>query len=397
MFPSDRIKRNRPNRREFLRAAATAPIALSLPELERTEETTNVAKPRARSVILIYLGGGLSHIDTFDPKPDAPVEIRGRFRPIATRVPDLMIGELLPRISRCMDKLTLVRSASHDCDHHETASNWVLSGRFGSPFGDHPAMGAVVAHELGSCGGLSPYVAVPRNPSHAWELGTSSFLGDRFESVPTGNLTGDYRPMSTFDRLRRRAATTRYDKLGQAFAVEQESPATRVRYGRTEFGKSCLLARRLVERGVWFVTISFNGWDHHVDICSGLERILPRFDVGFSALIEDLHARGLLAETLVLVCGEFGRAPMINADGGRDHWAAASSLVFAGAGVRGGQAIGKTDRYGGQVIDQPVSPADMAFTVYDALGIDPHRQLTTPDGRRVAILDEGEVIPGLYT
>lgn len=385
------------NRRDFLRATAMAPLALALPQTPGLESDSRGGAPRARSVILIYLGGGLSHIDSFDPKPEAPAEIRGKYRPISTSVPGLMIGELLPHISRCIDKLTLVRSASHDCDHHETATNWMLSGRFGSPFGDYPAMGAVAAHELGSRGRLPPYVAVPRNPSFTWELGTSAFLGEHYESLPTGNpAIGDQR-ICTFDRLRRRAATTRCDELGQAFAVEKESVATRDRYGVTSFGKSCLLARRLIERGVRFVTISFGGSDSHVDIWSGLERLLPRFDLGFSALIEDLHARGLLAETLVLVCGEFGRTPAINADAGRDHWAPAASLVFAGAGVRGGQAIGRTDRYGGHVIDRPVSPADVAFTVYNALGIDPHRQLTTPDGRRIAILDEGEVIPELYT
>ena len=348
-------------------------------------------------MILIYLGGGLSHIDSFDPKPDPPTEIRGKYRPISTRVPGLVIGELLPCVSRCIDKLALVRSASHDCDHHEAASNWMLSGRFGSPFGDHPAMGAVAAQELGPSGRLPPYVALPRNPSFTWELGTSAYLGDPFDSFPADNLTITNRRVGTFDRPRRQAATTRCDELVRALAVDQESVGTRDRYGRTSFGKSCLLARRLVERGVRFVTISFGGWDHHVDIWGGLEWILPRFDLGFSALIEDLHARGLLAETLVLVCGEFGRTPAINTDAGRDHWAAAASLVFVGAGVRGGQVIGKTDRYGGYVIDRPVSPADVAFTVYDALGIDPQKQLVLPDGRRMAILDQGAAIPDLFT
>ena len=379
---------NRPNRRQFVRAGALAAGAVSLPKLLRAE-TTGARKPRARSVILVYLGGGLSHLDSFDPKPGAPAEIRGEYRPISTRVPGLLIGELLPNLARCIDKLTLVRSASHDCNHHETATNWVLSGRFGSPFGEFPAMGAVVAQQLGCEGVLPPYLAVPRNPSCTWELGRSAFLGDRYESFQTGSLSLVDERRSAFDGFQpRTAATALFGEARQAFAIDQEKTATRDRYGRGTFGQNCLLARRLVERGARFVTVSFGGWDHHAKIGDGLGRMLPQFDFGFSALIEDLHARGLLDETLVLACGEFGRAPKINADAGRDHWPAAASLVFAGAGAPAGQVIGKTDPHGAYVIDQPVSPADVARTVYRALGIDPSRQLVTPDGRRLAILAE---------
>lgn len=379
---------NHPNRRQFLRAGALAACAVSLPKPLRAE-TTGERKPRARSAILVYLGGGLSHIDSFDLKPGAPAEIRGEYRPISTRVPGLLVGELLPNLARCIDKLTLVRSASHDCNHHETATNWVLSGRFGSPFGEFPAMGAVAAQQLGCQGLLPPYVAVPRNPSCTWELGRSAFLGDRYESFQTGNLSlGDER-RSAFDEFQPRAAAMALSgEARQAFAIDREKAATRDRYGRGTFGQNCLLARRLVERGVRFVTVSLGGWDHHAKIGIGLGRMLPRFDLGFSALIEDLHVRGLLDETLVLACGEFGRSPKMNADAGRDHWPAAASLVFAGAGAPPGQVIGKTDPHGAYVIGRPVSPADVARTVYHALGIDPSRQLVTPDGRRLAILAE---------
>jgi uncharacterized protein (DUF1501 family) len=181
-----------------------------------------------------------------------------------------------------------------------------------------------------------------------------------------------------------------------AFEIEQEPAKLRDEYGRTTFGQSCLLARRLVERGVRFVTINNGGWDHHAKIWEGLEKKVPDFDTAFSRLIQDMDERGLLKETLVLAMGEFGRTPKVNKDVGRDHWAKAASLVFAGAGVQPGKVIGATDKDGAFVIDRPVRPADVACTVYDALGINPHNQLLTPEGRPVEILSEGSVINDLY-
>lgn len=386
---------NRPSRREFLRAGAMGGVAMSLPMFP-TAAALGGQEPRARSVILIYLGGGLSHLDSLDPKPDAPSEIRGPFQPIHTSLPGLMIGELLPHLARRMHKLTLIHSASHDCDHHEAAANWVLSGRFGSPFGDHPAMGAVVAHQLGDGASVPPYFALPGNPRFAWQVGGSSFLGESWES----SALGDQRP-GTFDRLQSAAPRNVSDKAlsgkgRQTFAGEIDDDRAQAGYGRTAFGQNCLLARRLVEQGARFITISFCGWDHHANLHSGLGRMLPPFDRGLSALIDDLESRGLLAETLLLVCGEFGRSPRINLAGGRDHWSPAASLLIAGAGVRAGQVIGSTDSQGAYVTDQPVSPADVASSVYRALGIDPHKELMAPAGRRQRILGEGQVIPGLF-
>ena len=182
----------------------------------------------------------------------------------------------------------------------------------------------------------------------------------------------------------------------EAFAIEQEDAAMRDRYGRTTFGQSCLLARRLVEKGVTFVTVNFGGWDHHAKIWDGLENKLPDFDRGFSALMLDMHDRGLINDTLVVAMGEFGRTPKINKDTGRDHWAPAASMLFSGAGVQTGRVIGATDKDGGQVIDSPVRPADVACTVLSSLGVDCRKMLHTPDGRPVAILDEGERIERLY-
>ena len=194
----DRESRDfRPSRRHFLRVGGLSALGLTLPRLlaaEARAQATGGAKPRAKSVILIYLGGGLSHHDSFDLKPDAPAEMRGKYSPIPSSVPGLMIGELLPKMAKVMHKVALVRSGAHNNDHHETATNWVLSGRFGSPFGDFPAIGAVAAHEIGFQGALPPYVAIPQNPSFTWELGRSAFLGGRYESFKVGDPNaGDFK------------------------------------------------------------------------------------------------------------------------------------------------------------------------------------------------------------
>lgn len=424
------------SRRDFLRLGAVGTIGLTLPALLEAQQSPrpNRRQPRARSVILVYLGGGLSHHDSFDPKPDAPEEIRGIYSPIATNVAGTQIGELMPRMARVMDKVALIRSGAHNNDHHETATNWVLSGRFGSPFGDFPAIGAVVSHQLGFRGALPPYVSVPRNPSFTWELGKSAWLGGRYESFRAGdpnqanyqvpdiappvnaNLEADQRrrtllqqmdtiaeqiqgndQIQTYGEFQRRAADILVSSSARtAFAIEQESEHVRDRYGRNTFGQSALLARRLIERDVRFVTVNYGGWDHHSQIWNGLNRKLPEFDQGFSALIEDLDQRGLLFTTLVVAMGEFGRTPQVNRDTGRDHWAPAGSLAFAGAGVRGGLVLGQTDRRGAYVTRRPVAPADVAYTIYDAVGVDPHRWLMHPEGRPIEILDRGEPVRELF-
>ena len=424
----------RQNRRNFLRVGGLASLGLGLPGLLQSQADADTKSRRAKSVILVYLGGGLSHHDSFDTKPDAIAEIRGKYQPINSNVSGLMVSELLPMMSRSMDKVCLHRGGSHNNDHHETATNWVMSGRFGSAFGDWPAMGAVAAHESGFPGTLPPYVSVPRNPSFTWELGKSAFLGGRYESFKAGDPNQEgyrVRDMSqaepinkvrsnrrqsllqAVDGLARRIEgndqLTAYDQFQRratemvisgearsAFAIDKEPDKLRDRYGRSTFGQSCLLARRLVERGVTFVTVNSGGWDHHSKIWDGLERMLPDFDRGFSALVEDMQQRGLLDDTLVVAMGEFGRTPKINKDAGRDHWAPAASLLFTGAGVKPGRVIGATDNDGSQVTDSPIRPADVAYTVLRSLGINPKKQLHTPDGRPVEILDEGEVIEALY-
>ena len=423
---------NGTSRRDFLRIGALSPLGLSLPQLLGADAPGRSS--RAQSVILVYLGGGLSHHDSFDMKPGAVEQIRGKYRSIPTSVPGLGICELLPETAKIMNKVTLVRSGTHENDHHETASNWVLSGRFGTPFGDHPAMGAIVAHETGFSGMVPPYVAVPKNPSFTWELGKSVWLGGRCESFKAGNPNGEnYRvrdlsapvgitsqtldrrksllaavdqladkvkgndQIATYDEFSRKAAEMVLSPQAQAaFAIEKEDAKIRDSYGRSEFGQSALLARRLVENGVRFVTVNYGGWDHHGDIFKNLDKKLPEFDLGYSALIRDLDQRGLLKDTLVLAMGEFGRTPKVNDKAGRDHWGRAGSMLWAGAGVAQGKVIGATDKNGAFVTDRPVRPADVAWTVYDALGIDPAKELHTPEGRPVSILAEGAPVSELY-
>lgn len=430
-----KIQTSPASRRSFVQVGGLTAMGLTEADLLRAaDQHQPTTSRRAKSVILVYLGGGLSHHDSFDLKPDAVAEIRGKYSPIDTVVPGLQICELLPLMSQCMDKVCLHRGGAHNNDHHETATNWVMSGRFGTPFGDWPAIGAVAAHESGFPGTLPPYVAIPRNPSFTWELGKSAFLGGRYESFKAGDPNEqnfrvrdvtraeplpDVRvkrrqsllasvdtmarsieandQLAAYDQFQKRAAEmVLFGEARDAFAIDAETVELRDRYGRTTFGQSCLLARRLVERGVGFVTVNSGGWDHHAKIWEGLDRMLPDFDRGFSALLTDMHQRGLLRDVMVVVMGEFGRTPKINKDVGRDHWGPAASLLFCGAGVVPGRVLGQTDRDGAQVVDSPIGPADVAFTIYRSLGIDPHKHLYTPDGRPVPILNEGKWIEALY-
>lgn len=424
------------SRRSLLEIGGLSLFGLGLPNLLRAEEaiTATATRARAKSVLLVYLGGGMSHHDTFDMKPEAVEETRGKYSPISTNVAGTKICELLPKMAQTMDKVALVRSQSHEDIRHEAATNFVMSGWFDNGFGEHPAMGAVVAHELGAGAKLPPYVAVPRNPSFTWELGKSAFLGARYESFKAGDPNQDnYRVrdlamaeginqsraerrqslLSAVDGLARRVEgndqVDAYDqfqkKAGEmvlsshardAFTIDKETKVMRDRYGRNTFGQSCLLARRLIESGVRFVTVNSGGWDHHSNIWNNLERMLPMFDQGFSSLIHDMDERGLLDETLVVCMGEFGRDPKVDNMIGRNHWSKAGSMMFAGAGVVPGKVIGKTDAVGGETIDNPVRPADVCSTVYQALGISPRSLLYTPDNRPVSILDEGRNLSELF-
>ena len=412
-------------RRDFISAGSLGVLGLSLPELLRAERA-QAAAPRAKSILLVYLGGGITHHDTFDPKPEAPEEIRGKYGQIDTRTPGVRFSDQMPSLAACSNLFALVRSQVAGSDHHETAAQWMLTGNYGvMQGGDYPAIGAIVHHELGAQNSLPPYVAVPRNHSFTWELGKSAWLGEQYESFKSGDpaqpgwkvtnlaLQADVdrarlgrrnQVLAAIDGLARKvgnspdlkAMDSCYQRAAQmvlsedarlAFDLTRESEKTLDAYGKTErWGRQALLARRLIESGVRFVFLQYSAWDHHAKIFESCDRMLKPFDQALAALLKDMNERGLLKDTLVAVYGDFGRTSKINKDAGRDHWGNAGSMLFAGAGVRGGQVIGKTDARGEYVLDRPVRPPDVAATLYDAVGIDFHKELHTPQARPVRVL-----------
>lgn len=390
-------------------------------------------KKAAKSCILIWLDGGPSHLDMFDPKPRASAEIRGPFSAIPTTVTGVEISELLPRTAELAEHLAIVRSMTSPLGEHGLANHYLLTGYQPTPVLEYPSLGAVVAKQFPGNGALPPHIAVP----HHGAIG-AGFLGARFEpwSIQGDPAKADFQvqdltafPEVDVARLHRRAEFLReFDQRQRqrdqaaagnspmaqalelatsaaaqaAFDLRQESENVRQRYGPRTFGQSCLLARRLVERDVRFVTVNYSGWDTHSSLALNLQQgyagakvgvgLVPTLDQGFSALISDLVERRMLDDTLVIVMGEFGRTPKINAAGGRDHWPRVFSVVLAGGGVPGGQVIGSSDAIGESPRDQPYSPNDLARTIYTLLGIDPDTELMTPSGRPVTINRDGQLI-----
>lgn len=427
-------------RRDLLRVGALSVMGLSLADLLRMEaaqaDTGVKSQARARNVLLIYLGGGITHHDTFDPKPDAPLEIRGKYGTIPTKIPGVRFSERMPRMAESTDLYALVRSQVTGSDHHETAAQWMLTGNYGvMQGGDYPAIGAIVTHEMKPLNALPPYVAVPKNHSFTWELGKAAWLGEQYESFKAGDPSKpDWKvpnlalqPDVNVERLNRRKSLLQcvdslarrvegsvdlqsmdafYQRATQmvlspdaraAFDLSKESDKTKEMYGKTDrWGMQALLARRLIEANVRFVFLQYSAWDHHARIFEACDKQLPRFEQAVAALLHDLKDRGLLDHTLVAMYGDFGRTPKINKDDGRDHWANAGSMLFAGAGVRGGQVIGTTDERGEYVLDRPVRPPEIAATIYSALGIDYTKALMTPQGRPVRILPDTEPIKELF-
>jgi hypothetical protein len=422
------------SRRDVLRAGSLTAFGLGLAALLRSRAQA-AESPRAKSCILLWLDGGPSHLETFDLKPDAPAEVRGPFQPIRTSVPGIDICELLPRTAQQADKLAIVRSVTSPLGEHGLANHYLLTGYKPSAVLHYPSYGAVLAHVRSGRPVLPPYVAIPEVRATAG----AGYLGASFEPFATGGDPSkpgfrvrdlDFFPAVTEDRIRRRREfLAEFDAVQsqiesnepagdgafeqayrlitsgdakRAFDLDDEPQSLRARYGPRMFGQSCLLARRLIERGVPFVTVQNTGWDTHEGLVLQLRDgytgakvgvgLAPTFDQAFSALLEDLHDRGLLSETVVIAMGEFGRTPKLNTRGGRDHWPRVFSVVLAGAGIPGGQVIGASDRVGESPQDNPITPADLAHTIYTLLGVDPARELHTADGRPVAINQGGRMI-----
>jgi hypothetical protein len=338
--------------------------------------------------------GGPSHLDTFDVKPHAPVEIRGPLQPIATRTPGVHISELFPRHAQISDKFTLVRSCHHDAPAvHDAGWQLIQTGRFFGGGCATPHAGAVAAHVLPADGELPDHVVVP------------DMLGRGGGNLPHGQSGGflgkDFDPATVGEVLPAAIGTTGRSRVTSAFAISREPEAIKTRYGRHRTGRSLLLARRLVEHGVRFVTVNtfstvFHpvSWDTHgrrpfSSLRELREQIAPAYDQAYAALIEDLEQRGLLATTLVCNLCEFGRTPRINADGGRDHWPHCFTVYFAGGGVRGGQVVGSSDAIGGYPADRPVTAGSLVATIFRSLGVDFRCPIRTSDGQWLPLIDDG--------
>jgi Protein of unknown function (DUF1501) len=387
---------------------------------------------RAKSCILIWLDGGPTHYETFDPKPTAPKEIRGEFFPIDTAVPGVSFSEHLPRLAASLDRFAVIRSIRHNQGNHGAGNHYMMTGAppripvgCGAFVSFHPSYGSVTAHERGNQDGLPAYFSIPRMS----RSGGPNFLGaqyapfvvpddpnrDNFRvrdvALPRGleeqrfEVRRDLRQL--VDRLERfedEAAGDpvhalddyyhqSYDLISSpeaqaAFDIHRESDEVRERYGRNSFGQRALLGRRLVEAGVPFITLYEGGWDHHSDIFQSCSKRLPEVDNTVATLIEDLSERGLLDSTLIVMLGEFGRTPKVNDRGGRDHWSNAMSVLMAGGGTPGGTIVGATDPQGYSAVDRVLSPENFASTIYTKLGIDPDKVLYTPQGRPTHLVSD---------
>ncbi len=430
-------------RRGLLRAGVLGLGGLALPDLLRAQAATGPAKRSAEdlSIVLVWLDGGPPQHETYDPKPDAPAEFRGPIGSIETAAPGLRVSELLPNHARLMNKASVIRSMHHNNGDHFAAAHWMLTGFLGSNASNlaaqYPSAGSIIAKLKGPRqSGLPAYVGLPQTHSVGLAPGYhgAAYLGVGYNpfdangdpnnpgyKVPNLALAGgvdatrldDRRTLlAAFDGARREADASGLmdglDKFGRqaydlvtspaardAFDLRTEDPRLRDRYGRNTWGQSALLARRLVEAGVRFVTLTYGGWDHHANIEAAMKRQLPQLDAAVGGLIDDLDQRGRLDSTIVLVMGEFGRTPRVNGQAGRDHWGEVMSVLVAGGGLAAGRAIGASNARGEFPKDRPIAPADLLVTLYDRLGIDPETSFTNRAGRPIPIAGNGKAIAEL--
>jgi len=421
-------------RRDFLRIGGLGAAGLTLGRFLRATAAGDVrGNAPAKSAIFINLQGGPSHLDTFDPKPQAPAEMRGEFQSIQTSVPGIELCEHLPKLAAAMDRFTIIRNVTHTLAAHQLGTEYINTGNRPLPSIEFPGYGAVVSKELGGPPELPPFVSIPTSAQRA------GFLGVQYAPLHTNTTPQAGQPYSVrgislqngltveavekrenllhrldtafagfeqnsqllqgLDRFSQQAYTMiTSSQAREAFDVSQESPAYTQKFGETPFGQSCLLATRLVASGVRFVTIGNNGWDTHQDNWTRLkDTLLPPVDEGLSALLLGLEEKGLLESTIVFVSGEFGRTPKINTDrGGRDHYPRAMFMLMAGGGVRGGRVIGATTADGSEPDGDSHSPDDVAATFYHTLGIDHQQEYQTNTGRPVMIVRDGKVINELF-
>jgi hypothetical protein len=428
------------SRRDFLRVGGLAALGLTLPAALRmrsaavqSADGTPLANRNPPSCILIWLEGGPSHIDTFDPKPDAPAEVRGEFGTLPTALPGVRFSDQLPELAKVADKFSVIRGHDPRNGTHGVADHLMMSGHKFNPSLAYPCYGSVVAKERGYVNGMIPFVQLGRNIDRRSNGGIAGFLGDQYNPFevfddPNGpgfrvrdlslasqkdrdRLQRRYSMLHELDKYQQRVETTIpavqardifYEKAHdlitsptakKAFDLSREPDKVRDAYGRNGVGQSCLLARRMVEAGVQFVTIATGGWDTHQNNFASLKKnLLPPMDRAYAALLRDLGDRGMLDSTLVVWMGDFGRTPKINPSAGRDHWASAGVVCMGGGGVKTGEVVGATNSLGEFVIDNPVAPQDVAATIYHALGVPLHTWYKTPDGRPVELCPEGKPV-----
>lgn len=416
------------SRRSFLQLGTLSAFGCSLSQLLKAEHRSGRQPPACDSVIQIYLPGGIAHQELVDPKPAAPDEYRGEMDSIETSVAGVRFNELMTETAKVADRLCIVRSMTHTEAAHERGTHNMITGYRPSPAIVYPSMGSLISHELGGLSELPPYVCVP-------EL-TSAFSGSGYLSSAYGPFTLGGDPARRSFKVRDLAlpggvSETRFEKRKrlletvdekfvqsesadgikamesfyeraysmlaskeavEAFNISAESDVVRDRYGRHSAGARMLMARRLIEAGVRFVSLSYGAWDTHTYHFRTTLRQLPPLDQAFGTLIADLDERGMLEKTMVVVCSEFGRTPMVNAGAGRDHWPRVFSTILAGGGIKRGHIHGASDAIAAEPARNPVSPEDFACTVYRQLGIDPAKELIAPGNRPLEIVDGGTAV-----
>jgi len=415
------------DRRTFLHVGAVGALGLTLDSYLRLRaaEPATAKKPKAEACIHIFMPGGMAHQESWDPKPFAPIEYRGPMNSIQTKLEGVVFNECLPKTAALADKITVARGMTHGEAAHERGTHNMFTGYRPSPAIVFPSMGSVISHELGVRNNLPPYVAVPSMPTNFAGSGylSSSYAPFSLGSDPAGNgfrvqdlaLPGGV----TTDRFATRrsmldavnahfagkeksdnleAMDTFYqrayglissEKAREAFDINKEDGKLRDAYGRNAAGQRLLMARRLVESGVRFVTLTYGGWDLHNGIADGTKSQLPAFDQAFAALLTDLQGRGLLDSTLIMISSEFGRTPKINGTAGRDHWPKVFSVVLAGGGIKKGFIYGKSDATATEPEEDGLTVEDLAHTVYHCLGIDADKKLMSPGNRPIDIVREG--------
>lgn len=432
----------RPSRREMLRVGFVGAVGLTLGDLfklhaiaQAAEEQPAATAPVAESIILIFLEGGMSHLDSFDPKPYAPIEVRGELGVVNTRLDGVQFSGLWPQTAAVADKLAVIRSMTHGEAAHERGSHTMLTGYKPSPAIVYPSMGAVVSHELGGRNNLPPYVAIP-NAGGAFGFDGTGYLSPAFGpfsiggepqndqfvvrdlSLPPGvdetrmerrkgllaAVDQHFKSLEQSDALdaldsfyQRAYSLISSPQAREAFNIKAEPPEVRDAFGRHAIGQRLLMARRLVEAGARFVSVFYGGWDFHKDVHGGMRGLTPPIDQAFAALIRDLESRGLLGKTLVMLATEFGRTSRINKDRGRDHWPKVFSIALAGGGLRTGQVVGASNADATEPAVDPVSPADVAATLFGQLGIDPAKKLLSPGNRPIDLVRDGRRLSRLVS